>query len=195
MMDPALSHEDKIMLFLMIIAAGQDDDRMRKMRELADVDAKAAAKKVAGEAQTNAQAERNKETRLEGAAEAGDTATNHEAAPPKRPVSTETEQAAPPTTGTPPQQSGGGRRPAAVAGAKREAVDGADAPTNAPLEAQDVALAQSQLQDQNNPEGPRSREVIMMELDRIGKMRDMFFEMVNQMMRQKNQTMRDIWRG
>lgn len=123
--DPALSHEDRIMLLLMLITQHMDQDRLRKMDELAVLDRKEAQK--AGQE------------------------------PPKGPPGPEgptppgghgPEGAAPP----PPPQDGGPGQP--------------------------------------GPE--KARDVLMFELDRIGKMRDQVFTALQEIIKKKDESVRGV---
>ena len=226
--DPALSHEDKIMLFLMIMASHQDHDRIRKMQEMADLENKAAVKKQASDNQTMSAAARE-QAKMDEANEAKDptasatataaaattkadgkktaatggpktTGAKAEAKPetkaPPSPGPKKTGDA--PTTGEPKGKTIG----TAEANEAKEAKGGAGVTpsgTQGPgtpgrISPEAIVQAQAQQQDQNEMEGPKSREIIAGELDRINKFRDMLMEMVNSMMRAKNQTMRDMWR-
>lgn len=117
--DPALSHEDRILLLLMLITQHMDQDRLRKMDELGALDRKDAAAAA-------------KE-------------------PPQGPP-------------------GDGKEPA-----------GAATPPNPspppPAEAK-------------GPE--KARDVVMMELDRIGKMRDQIFTALQEIIKRKDESVRGV---
>ncbi len=116
--DPALSHEDRITLLLMLITQNMDKDRLRKMDELTELDRKDAAK-----------------AKLE----AGGT---------------------------------GGEKPP-------EGAEGATPP--APPEAPPA-----------NAEPQKARDVVMFELDRIGKMRDQIFTALMEIIKKKDESVRGV---
>jgi hypothetical protein len=118
--DPSLSHEDKIMLLLMLITQHRDQDRLRKMDELADLDRK-------------------------------------EATQAKQPPS-------------PPQ--GPGDKPI-------EGTEGA--PPAPPVPAPPAA-----------GEPQKARDIVMFELDRIGKMRDQVFTALLEIIKKKDESVRGV---
>lgn len=241
LMDPALSHEDKITLFLMMMATFQDQDRMRKMAEIADVDQKAALKKQAQEAQGAAGGKKTgKSTGPSDAAKTEAAGDEPEAEAPttakkKKPAAGTTTQATPTagaeasvkadpkaaaqtgaqtaTAAAPPPPKGpnttstaGGGGPPPPKGPDDPSKTpggpggpgGPDAPSTSdpaaagPMTGPNVGPMGTGQQD---PEGPKSKEILMAELDRIGKFRDMLFQMVNDMLRKRAQTQREIMRG
>jgi hypothetical protein len=167
--DPSLSMEDKIMYFLMILAAGQDADRIRKMREITDLDAKDAAKQQMKEARVNQRA----------AEKLGQTEETSDSKPTAESVSgTSTDKPATASSAKDVNSSG----PQKVAPTKEEAV-------KAQLE------AENELEGTHSNEGPKSKEILMMELKRITELRSMLLQMVNEILRKSNENVRNIWRG
>ena len=189
--DPSLSMEDKIMYFLLIMAAGQDDDRMRKMKEIADLDAKDGAKQKAKQTKVNQRAA-EKLGKADEAAEISEVDASKTA-----------QEAAKSASGA--AKTGGakpaGAKPSEASEAKpSEAKPGQAAATQkkaAPTKQEAVQAqldAENEVGDGGNPEGPKSKEILMMELKRITEMRSMLMTMVNEMLRKFNENVRNIWR-
>jgi len=185
--DPALSMEDKIMYFLMIMAAGQDDDRLRKMREISDLEAKDAAKQQAKQMRVNqraaeklGQAEESQET---GADTAAAEVVANSSTQAKKPGSTAAKPSA----------------EAAAEPAKSAAAPGAQGTQKAPPTKEAAAQAQleaeNELEGTHSGEGQKSKEILMMELKRITELRSMLMQMVNEILRKSNENVRNIWRG
>ncbi|MEE2904274.1 MAG: hypothetical protein VYC39_18240 [Myxococcota bacterium] len=220
--DPSLSMEDKIMYFLMVMAAGQDDDRMRKMREITDLEAKDAAKQQAKQMRVNQRAAQklgqtpdakseqaaSSDTQTETAKAAASTmsgskpkaatetksaaasasAANTAGAAPKAQTSTADGNIA----GEPQTPAPGGKPAKGAAAAAQNKAAGKPTKEEA-VQAQ--LEAENELQGSANPEAPKSKEILMMELKRITELRSMLMQMVNEILRKSNENVRNIWRG
>jgi len=271
--DPALSHEDKIMLFLMMLCTFNDEDKMRKMREIADADARSMAKDsqktamdgaqresaeqlataqanpelaaaaaqeaaknaattatgkkgpATGARQTGAKTGPAKKGATTGAAKKGaTTGANPKSAPPRSASSPAAGAAAkktapkrsassPAATGTasaPPPKDGGGKT-AAGGGPPPNGPPGAGPPSGPPggptppggpenlrpPNPEQVLQNQAQMQAQGtqDPEGVKSKEVLVSEMQRLEKIRDMIFQSLKEIIAQKDRTVKELLRS
>ena len=209
----------------MVMAAGQDDDRMRKMREITDLEAKDAAKQQAKQMRVNhraaqklgqipdtksekvASGDTKTETAKAAAATAsgskpsasGDTKSTATAA--KATGATPAQPAEGSAAGAPPAKPAEGNAAGATTAKETPKAAAGAAPNKAttkPTKEQAVQAqleAENELQDSANPEAPKSKEILMMELKRITELRSMLMQMVNEILRKSNENVRNIWRG
>ncbi|MBI4816469.1 MAG: hypothetical protein HY791_09425 [Deltaproteobacteria bacterium] len=196
--DPALSVEDKVMLVLMLVSQSMDQDRVRKMQEIADFDRMqsmkdqngpgAQAARLAREGgatkpgATGATQAQNTQTVSGKQGGAPPTAPSHGAAaqggPPKPPNNGAAAGAPPPPPPPPP----GGRGPAA------SPIPG-PAPQGVQPQTMDLNTARAE------GDAPKSREVLMAELDRINKVRDSLFQVMHQLIQKYDESTRGVIRS
>lgn len=203
--DPALSVEDKVMLVLMLVSQQMDQDRVRKMQEIADFD-RVQAMKDGGAAGQAAKLARDGGVKPgNGALNAPNAAVQTTAGPAgakaahsavasgNAPAQAASGGASPPKSGdgaaagvppgSPPNGPGGGPPSGSIPGAS-VGPGGTMQPQTMDM---NVARAEGN--------APKSREVLMAELDRINKVRDNLFTVMHQLIQKYDESTRGVIRS
>lgn len=166
--DPSLSFEDKLFLFMMYMAQFAEEDELKKMEEIAELDRKEEMKQ-ARLTKINADLPTKQAQRKSTDADAARAAADLQRLKEKDGVEPKVMQ---------------------------EATQKADATRAAAQRArgEEDALRQEQVQiKQESP--PKSRDMLNMELRRLEQWRGMLMDMVKQIIEERNRRIRQIWQG